>query len=46
LAICHRAVSAVGGRLAVQSAVGQGTTFTVDLPLWTARNTGGRADGA
>jgi signal transduction histidine kinase len=26
-----------GGRLAVQSFVGQGTTFTIDLPLWRGR---------
>ena len=37
LAICHRAVSLAGGRLAVQSFVGQGTTFTIDLPLWRGR---------
>lgn len=34
LAICHRVVATCGGRLAVGSVVGQGTTFTVDLPLW------------
>lgn len=34
LAICHRVVSLVGGRMAVQSLVGQGTCFTVDLPVW------------
>lgn len=33
LTICQRTVSAHGGRLAVRSAVGQGTQFTVDLPL-------------
>jgi signal transduction histidine kinase len=37
LAICHRAVSLAGGRLEVQSVVGQGTTFTIDLPLWKGR---------
>ncbi|MBU6431706.1 MAG: HAMP domain-containing protein [Nitrospirae bacterium] len=45
LAICHRAVSAAGGRLAVQSAVGQGTTFIIDLPLWRARRLGEASDG-
>jgi signal transduction histidine kinase len=45
LAICHRAVSSVGGRLAVQSVVGQGTTFTVDLPLWRGRRLGEEFDG-
>lgn len=34
LAICQRAVSSTGGRLAVQSAVGKGTVFTIDLPMW------------
>ena len=34
LAICQRAVSSMDGRLAVQSAVGQGTVFTIDLPMW------------
>ena len=33
LTICQRTVSAHGGRLAVRSTVGQGTQFTVDLPL-------------
>jgi two-component system NtrC family sensor kinase len=33
LTICQRTVSAHGGRLAVRSAVGQGTQFTVDLAL-------------
>lgn len=45
LAICHRAVSSVGGRLAVQSVVGQGTTFTIDLPLWSGRRIGKEFDG-
>jgi signal transduction histidine kinase len=45
LAICHRAVSLAGGRLAVQSVVGQGTTFTIDLPLWRGRCLGGESDG-
>lgn len=34
LAICHRVVTDNGGRLAVKSEVGQGTEFTVDLPIW------------
>jgi signal transduction histidine kinase len=37
LAICHRVVTDSGGRLAVKSAVGQGTEFTVDLPIWKER---------
>ena len=45
LAICHRAVSSAGGRLAVQSVVGQGTTFTIDLPLWRGRRLGEESDG-
>lgn len=39
LAICHRVVTDSGGRLAVRSQVGQGTEFTIDLPIWnTERN--------
>ena len=45
LAICHRAVSSAGGRLAVQSVVGQGTTFTIDLPLWRGRRLGEEFNG-
>ncbi|MDF0675795.1 MAG: ATP-binding protein [Nitrospira sp.] len=37
LAICQRVVTDSGGSLAVKSAVGQGTEFTVDLPMWTER---------
>jgi len=33
LFICHELVTAHGGRLEVQSTAGQGTTFTVWLPL-------------
>ncbi len=35
LAICHRVVTDSGGRLAVKSLIGQGTEFTVDLPIWS-----------
>lgn len=38
LAICHRVVTDSGGRLAVKSEVGQGTEFTVELPVWKERN--------
>ncbi len=34
LAICHRVVTDSGGRLAVKSEAGQGTEFTIDLPIW------------
>ncbi|WP_447978364.1 ATP-binding protein [Candidatus Nitrospira bockiana] len=34
LAICRRTVASVGGRLAVETAAGKGTAFTIDLPLW------------
>lgn len=37
LTICHRVVTDSGGRLAVKSEVGQGTEFTVDLPIWKER---------
>jgi len=33
LSICHRIVTALGGRITVESAVGRGTTFTVTLPI-------------
>lgn len=37
LTMCHRVVTDSGGRLAVKSEVGQGTEFTVDLPIWKER---------
>jgi signal transduction histidine kinase len=37
LTICHRVVTDSGGRLAVKSEIGQGTEFTVDLPIWKER---------
>lgn len=40
LAICHRVVSSVGGRMAVHSTLGQGTCFTIDLPIWNEPPTG------
>jgi PAS domain S-box-containing protein len=33
LAICKRIVEAHGGKIAVESAVGKGTTFTINLPI-------------
>jgi signal transduction histidine kinase len=44
LAICHRVISSAGGRLAVHSVVGIGTTFTIDLPLWKERHPGDASD--
>lgn len=40
LAICHRVVSSIGGRMAVHSIVGQGTSFTIDLPVWNESRAG------
>ncbi|TAJ23150.1 MAG: HAMP domain-containing protein [Nitrospirae bacterium] len=45
LAICLRVVSSSGGRLAVQSTVGQGTVFTIDLPTWKCERSTGGPDG-
>ena len=33
LAICKRIVEAHGGKIAVESSVGKGTTFTINLPI-------------
>lgn len=46
LAICRRVVSSSGGRLAVRSRLGQGTLFTIDLPLWKTEHPGGLRHGA
>lgn len=35
LAVCRRVVASVGGQLAVKSSQGKGTTFIVDLPVWS-----------
>ena len=42
LALCHRVLSSSGGRLAVESVVGHGTQFTIDVPIWHA-DTGTRS---
>jgi PAS domain S-box-containing protein len=38
LAICKRIVEAHGGKISVESAVGKGTTFTINLPIRLSRN--------
>ena len=42
LAICHRVVSSVGGRMVVTSALGEGSCFIIDLPIWNESRKGGR----
>ena len=38
LAICKRIVEAHGGKISVESAVGKGTTFTINLPIKLSKN--------
>ena len=38
LAICKRIVEAHGGKITVETAIGQGTTFTVILPIKRSKN--------
>jgi signal transduction histidine kinase len=48
LSICHRLASLMGGRLEVESQVGQGSTFTVALPMTrnaTSAHEGGVGQG-
>ncbi|TLY14995.1 MAG: HAMP domain-containing protein [Nitrospirae bacterium] len=45
LAICHRVVTSIGGQLAVQSTVGHGTLFTIDLPIWREERLKGESNG-
>lgn len=43
LAYCQRVVASSGGRIAVESTVGQGTRFVVDLPGWNGGGSGRRS---
>ena len=38
LSICHSIVTSLGGSIAIESALGRGTTFTVTLPAHTGRS--------
>ena len=42
LAICHRVILSLGGRIGVESTIGQGTRFIVDLVKWNGAPTEGR----
>ena len=35
LAICHRLIRQAGGTISASSVLGEGTTFTIRLPLWS-----------
>lgn len=42
LAICQRVISSLGGRIGVESIIGHGTQFIVELPVWAEADTAGR----
>jgi len=42
LAICRRLIDAMGGEINIQSELGAGTTFIVDLPIRSAKKVGRR----
>lgn len=44
LALCRRVVASSGGRLVVESVIGKGTIFTIDLPWWSGEGPKGEPD--
>lgn len=45
LAVCRNVAQALGGRISLASTLGEGSTFTLELPLARAETSGGEAGG-